>query len=83
MNCGKTELTIRVNDVQNKLTCKQWKYYNEYTIFDYVFPDINSFKLSFDNGNYLIGDFTFYLIDYNSLIHYNVDRYYISEQMVV
>lgn len=67
------DLAITINSVKNKLTNSKWKYYNDNTIFDYVlaFNDQDKLTISFSEGEFNIGDFETYYLDYNYLTNLN------------
>lgn len=67
-SCKSGDLSIKINDVINKLTCKTWKYYNENSNFGYVIvPSSNSLDITFDKGNYKIGNIRVKTLDFNTI----------------
>ena len=68
-SCDKGDLLIKINDVSNKLTCKEWKYYNQNETFNYVLVESNKDELTiiFNKGEYKINNLKLYYIDYNDI----------------
>lgn len=65
-SCNNKDLTITINGITNKLTCKEWKYYNENTSFEYVFlPNSNKLEITFEKGKYKIGNISVRSIDFD------------------
>ncbi len=71
------DFSISVNDSVNKLTNKNWKYYNHNETFSYVTNANENLDFEFSKGNYLISDFKIYEIPDEYLISdvtdFNVD----------
>ncbi len=71
------DFSINVNNISNKLTNKNWKYYNHNEVFSYVTNAKENLNFEFSNGNYLISDFKIYEITDEYLINdvtdFNVD----------
>ncbi len=64
-SCKEGDIAIKINEVQNKLTCKSWKYYNQNETFDYVISNqqnIDQLTLEFTKGIYLISDIEIYQV---------------------
>lgn len=70
-SCSKGDLTIDINGERNKLTCKEWKYYNGNNTFNYVIADKNLQELEviFSKGEFKIENLKTYYIDYNDIIN--------------
>ena len=65
-SCDNGDTIININGVINKLTCKQWRYYNDNRTFDYVLSSsegINELKMEFSRGEYEIKDIEIYEIN--------------------
>ena len=62
----KDDQTIVINGIKNKLTQKDWKYYNGNKTFDYVlgFQDQKNLNIVVSKGEYNLSDFEVYVIDY-------------------
>ena len=67
------DLSISINGVTNKLTNKNWKYYNGNTTFNYVISENNKKELvfTFGKGIYNISDIKIYCLDYNDIKNVN------------
>lgn len=65
-SCRDGDLAIKINNSKNKLTCKEWKYYNGNEEFTYVLAETDLSKLifSFSKGLFNIGDIETYVLDY-------------------
>ena len=61
------DLTITINNTQNKLTAKSWKYFNNNTTFTYVLYDADTLNIVFEEGTYKLNNFESYTIDYNKI----------------
>ncbi len=72
-SCEIGDQVIRINNISNKLTCEEWKYYNGNTTFTYVLSETNIDKLniSFYEGKYSIGNIKLYYLDYNDIKNIN------------
>ena len=80
------DLSIDINGVTNKLTNKNWKYYNDNTLFNYVISDYykNDLTLTFIKGKYIINNLKIYYLDYNEIkdINKNVTRVNIDNKTI-
>ena len=67
--CTIGDQRISINGVVNKLTCSDWKYYNDNREFTYTlsFKDINTIRISVSKGIYDISDIEAYYLDYNDI----------------
>jgi uncharacterized membrane protein YfhO len=66
-NCSDGDISITINDVTNKLTCKQWLYFNENYQFQYTLSNNNKqdyLNLKFSKGHFIISDIKLYSLDY-------------------
>lgn len=63
----KQDLTITINQIKNKLTAKNWKYYNKNQTFDYVIDDPNILNIEIKEGIYQISKIETYILDYEQL----------------
>ncbi len=68
-SCKVGDLGITINGNLNKLTCREWKYYNGNTTFNYVVSGdtSNNMEISFFKGNYKIDNLKIYYMDYNDI----------------
>ena len=63
-NCN-TELSIEINGINNKLTCKEWGYPNKNNTFHYLVSSdkISSLNINITKGIYKITDLKLYTMD--------------------
>ena len=68
-SCKVGDLLVNINGNTNKLTCKEWKYYNGNTTFNYVISGDTSNKVEviFSKGIYKIDNLKIYYMDYNDI----------------
>ncbi len=64
-NSCNTELSIEINGVKNKLTCKEWGYPNKNNTFHFLVSDddISSLNINISKGIYKITDLKLYTMD--------------------
>lgn len=64
-NSCNTELSIEINGVKNKLTCKEWGYPNKNNTFHFLISDdnISSLNINISKGIYKITDLKLYTMD--------------------
>ena len=72
-NCMYQDLSITINNNKNTLTCKNWKYYNDNKIFNYILTENNNLQIKFTKGKYKIHKIKLYTLDYNQIIDINKD----------
>lgn len=87
------DVSITINDIKNKLTVPDWKYYNENEWFEYVInsdEDIDKINIILSKGNYKIKDISVYTMDYshiqairNSIYDLNIDSSLTSGDTIV
>lgn len=82
-SCTKGDTSITINGVKNKLTCREWKYYNHNQTFDYTLSSpngIKDFEIKFTKGEYTINNIQVYTLDYNQISNLNntVDEFEID-----
>lgn len=72
-SCKVGDLSIEINGNVNKLTCKEWKYYNGNTTFNYVVSGDTSkkVKLIFSKGKYKIENLKIYYMNYDDIKNIN------------
>lgn len=61
---------IKINGMQNKLTCSSWKYYNGNTRFCYALSSNDSFdalNILFSKGEYRLSNMQVYTLDYSKI----------------
>lgn len=68
-SCKVGDLLVNINGNTNKLTCREWKYYNGNTTFNYVISGDTSNKaeVTFSKGIYKIDNLKIYYMDYNDI----------------
>ncbi len=67
-SCKKSgDLNIKINNIDNKLTCKEWKYNNENHKFSYVINSVsdNTLSIEFTKGTHELSDINIYTLDYD------------------
>jgi uncharacterized membrane protein YfhO len=70
MNCSKGDTRIRINDVENTLTCKQWQYFNNNYHFKYVISSneqIDKLNIILSKGHMEIKNIKTYILDYDEI----------------
>ncbi|MGE5455936.1 MAG: YfhO family protein [Ignavibacteriales bacterium] len=82
-NCSEGDISIEINNVVNKLTCKQWIYFNDNYYFEYVTSSPNEIKdinVTFSKGHFEIQDIKLHTLDYNLVkeIVNNVDPFIVD-----
>ena len=72
-SCDQTDQVIKINNVKNKLTCKEWKYHNGNDVFTYVIADKEQTDLiiTLNEGLYNISDIEVYALDYAQIENAN------------
>ena len=69
-SCTKGDTAITINGVKNKLTCREWKYYNHNQTFDYTISNpkgLKNFEIKFSPGEYTINAIQIYTLDYKEI----------------
>ena len=84
-SCTKGDTSITINGVKNKLTCKEWKYYNHNRTFDYTLSNPNGIKtlnIQFAKGTYTINKIQLYTLDFGHIknLKNNVDSFIIDKE---
>ncbi len=85
-SCKNKDLTITINGITNKLTCKEWKYYNDNTSFEYVLlPNTKELNISFVEGKYKIGNIEIYSLDFDEIkdINKKVDPFIFDKDKTI
>ena len=81
-SCSIGDQVIKINNSKNKLTCKDWKYYNNNRIFNFTLAEQNLKKLTITitKGRYQISDIESYMLDYASIenINQNIDSFNVN-----
>lgn len=80
-SCRKGDLSIIINGQANKLTCKEWKYYNENKNFNYVVLNDDKLDIKFDKGIYNIKNINIYKLDFDLIkdINKKIDKFNIDK----
>ncbi|MCI9233598.1 MAG: YfhO family protein [Bacilli bacterium] len=67
-NCKKGDLSIAINQISNKLTCKQWMYHNGNYDFEYAISgtETNYLSVYISKGTFEIVDIESYILDYQT-----------------
>ncbi|MDD3304603.1 MAG: YfhO family protein [Bacilli bacterium] len=69
-NCSDGDISITINNVENKLTCKQWLYFNDNYHFEYAISgpeEINELNIILSKGYFEIENIATYLLDYENV----------------
>lgn len=53
---GKDDQTITINNITNKLTCRDWKYHNQNYVFHYVLTSPEKLVITFSKAYYKLGN---------------------------
>ncbi|MGI6309816.1 MAG: YfhO family protein [Bacilli bacterium] len=67
-SCNKGDISITINNITNKLTCRSWIYFNNNYGFEYVISspgEIKDLNILFSKGHFVIEDINLYTLDYN------------------
>lgn len=64
---SKGDVSISINGVTNKLTCKGWKYHNKNYSFSYVVSPSEDLNIDISKGKYVISDVNVYAFDYSKV----------------
>lgn len=70
--CSKGDQQITINQITNKLTCKEWQYQNHNHTFHYVLSQNKKWKeltITFQKGYYEIENIHMYTLDYQNIIN--------------
>lgn len=83
-SCSAGDISITINGEKNKLTCREWMYFNQNTSFEYVLSSnepITSLKITFSKGTFEIENIQTYLLDYSTIQNRKseVDEFYLDE----
>ena len=68
-SCNIDNISMKINNVENILTCKSWIYGNKNNTFHYVFAEDNlrQFNVELNKGVYNITDIETYILDYDEI----------------
>lgn len=68
-SCSYDNISMKINNVTNILTCKSWIYPNKNNTFRYVISDNNIEELNIElsKGTYNINNINTYILDYNKI----------------
>lgn len=75
--CEIGDTYIEINGIKNKLTCKQWKYFNRNYDYDYTLSNPNGFdtlNFNFSNGVHRIDEVSAYTLDLKDILN-DVDEF--------
>lgn len=65
----KTDQSITINGIKNKLTCRDWKYHNRNYTFHYVLVSPKELNITFTEGKYKLTDLSVVTIDKDELLN--------------
>lgn len=66
-NCKVGDTAIKINEVENKLTCKGWKYHNNNYTFTYILSPAKDLNIEIEKGKYIISNIETYELNYNEI----------------
>lgn len=68
-SCSYDNISMKINNVENILTCKSWIYPNKNNTFRYVISDdaIDELKIELSKGTYNISNIEVYTLDYSKI----------------
>ncbi|MBQ1813067.1 MAG: YfhO family protein [Bacilli bacterium] len=68
-SCKEDNISMKINNVENILTCIKWPYPNENNIFNYAISDkeINDLNIELTKGIYTIDEVNTYILDYENV----------------
>lgn len=66
-NCKVGDTSIKINEVENKLTCKGWKYHNNNYTFTYILSPSKDLNIEIEKGKYIISNIETYELNYNEV----------------
>lgn len=66
-NCKVGDTSIKINEVENKLTCKGWKYHNNNYTFTYILSPSKDLNIEIEKGKYIISNIETYELNYNEI----------------
>ena len=66
-NCKIGDTAIKINEVENKLTCKGWKYHNNNYTFTYILSPAKDLNIEIEKGKYIISNIETYELNYNEI----------------
>jgi uncharacterized membrane protein YfhO len=70
-NCSNGDISITINNISNKLTCKQWLYFNNNHDFEYTISSPNTIDkliIDFSKGHFEISNIELYTLDYEKVL---------------
>ena len=74
-SCSNGNTYIKINNVNNLITCKSWIYHNKNEIFHYVISneELEELDIEIGKGTYQISNIETFIVDYDYLANANVD----------
>lgn len=82
-SCENDDITLKINNVENLLTCQDWEYYNQNETFRYVLSDkdLREINLKLTPGTYTITNYETFVLDYDYIknIKNNIDEFTVTE----
>lgn len=77
------DLSITINNTENKLTAKSWKYFNNNITFNYVLYNTNTLTLLFEKGTYKLDNIEIYTLDtqYIKNLKNNINEFQIDTSL--
>jgi uncharacterized membrane protein YfhO len=68
--CSEGDISVTINGISNKLTCKEWLYFNNNYDFEYAISSpnkISKLDIEVSKGNFKISDIKTYTLDYDAV----------------
>jgi uncharacterized membrane protein YfhO len=68
--CSEGDISITINGVTNKLTCREWLYFNNNYDFEYAISSpnkISKLDIEFSKGNFKLENIKTYTLDYDTI----------------
>lgn len=83
-DCKDGDISIDINNITNKLTCKQWLYFNDNYEFEYVISSpeaINELNVTLSKGHFEIENIEVFSLDYEDVKNSisKVDRFIVDK----
>ena len=81
--CSNQDTTVTINGVKNKLTCKEWRYYNQNKNFKYVisnFDSLDKLKITLTKGKYKISNIKAYTMNNTMKKYTSLDNIKINQK---
>ena len=81
-SCDMGDVSISINGVENKLTCKEWPYHNNNNSFEYVISSnypLEDLKIELTKGEYYISNIHVYTMENIYFSYQEIDNIFIDK----